>query len=256
MKKMIKRMCLIITITIVLASTTINTFAKENAKVETIIVGNETLYVLSTAYPYAFIVIWEDPEGLDILTYPWTGYNNGLRSDVVYRLALGDRFLVDGVVRNNRGNVFLRLVDGNFVYSGDVAFDFDENGQRMDDYLSNNMGEFYSTFKKMNETGGVMDVKTLDPSSKKIPYKAYYGLENRLTTKTAEELGNELYGYVGSKIGLHKYVLWYADLFNNLLKDIKEGKEFSWDNYVHSYNDAPEDADCIDEGIDYYHRTH
>lgn len=249
MKKMIKRICLILAVTIVVASTPINVVAK--AKTESIIVGDEELIVYSAGYPYAFIVIWEDPEGLDILTYPWTGYNEGLRSDVVYRLAYGERLFVNGVVRNNRGNVFLRLIDGHYVYSGDVAFDFDENGQRMDDYHSNNMGDFYLTFKKMNDTGGVMDVKTLDPSSKKIPYKAYYRLENRLVTKTAEQLGNELYGYVGSKIGIDKVILWSADLFINLC----HGK-FSVGNYLYSYNDDPEDAECIDEGIDYYYRTH
>lgn len=254
MKQMVKKIGIAIAVTIVLISsiTDVTAHASNNrAEVEEIIVGDERLIVCPAAYPYSFIVIWEDPEGLDILTYPWTGYNNGLRSDVAYRLKYGERFQVNGVVRNNRGNVFLRLEDGYYVYSGDVAFDFDENGQRMDDYHCNNMGEFYMTFLKMNQEGGVMDVKTLDPSSKKIPYKAYYGFENRLVTKTAEQLGNELYGYVGSKIGISRIILGSADLLVNMCRG-----NFSVENYLYSYNDDPEDADSIDEGIDYYFRTH
>ena len=217
---------------------------------ELLYVGNEELYLYYTAFQYSFIVIWEDPEGLDILTDPWTGYNNGDYSEVVYRLPKGTRFRVNGVVRNNRGNIFLRLTDGNYVFSGDIAFDFDENGQLLDNYHSEHMGDFYLTFLEMNQTGGVMDVKTLDPSSKQIPYNTYYAAENRLVTKTAEELGNELYGYVGSKIGMPKTILTTADLLDNLLKG-----RFSIHDYLYSYNDSPEDADSIDEGIDYYYRT-
>ena len=255
MKQMIKKICISIAITVVLISSITDVTAHASdinrAEYEEINVGDERLIVCPSAYPYSFIVIWEDPEGLDILTYPWTGYNNGLRSDVAYRLKYGERFQVNGVVRNNRGNVFLRLEDGFYVYSGDVAFDFDENGQRMDDYHCDNMGEFYLTFYKMCQDGGVMDVKTLDPSSKKIPYNAYYRLEHRMVTKTAEQLGNELYGYVGSKIGISKPILGSANLLAQRLKGY-----FNWEEYLYSYNDSPEDADSIDEGIDYYFRTH
>lgn len=250
MMKRIMKMFMMAVITIVVASIGVN-FNVAHAQVEKIVVGNEELVVCSTAYPYTFIVIWEDPEGLDILSYPWTGVNNGIESNVVYRLAYGERFLVNGVVRNNRDNVFLRLEDGNYVYSGDCAFDFDLNGERLDGYHSDNMGEFYLTFLEMNKEGGVMDVKLLDPSSKKIPYMTYYGLENRLVTKTAEQLGNEMYGYVGSKIGINRVILGTADLLANL----SEGK-FSLENYLYSYNDDPEDADSIDEGIEYFYRTH
>lgn len=252
--KRLMRFCLIVVLIMVFGSIGVNNafaYAGEAGKVEKIVVADKELVVCPTAYPYSFIVIWEDPEGLDILSYPWTGTNNGIKSDVVYRLNYGERFLVNGVVRNNRDNVFLRLDDGNYVYSGDCAFDFDRNVERLDDYHANNMGDFYLTFLKMNEDGGVMDIKSLDPSSKKIPYKTYYGLESRMVTKTAEQLGNELYGYVGLKIGINKYMLGSADILANLWK----GK-FSLNNYLYSYNDDPEDADSIDEGIDYYYRTH
>lgn len=210
------------------------------------------LIVYPTAFEYDFIVIWEDSEGLDILSRPWTGINGGRSSSVEYRKQYHEHVRVNGVVRNNRGNVFFRLVDGNYVYSGDVAFDFEANAELLNNYHALNMGDFYYTFYKMNLRGGVMDVITLDPLYERIPYNTYFRSEDRLTTKTAEELGNMMYGYVGLDIGLDKYMLQAADILANVIVNHK----FDFNNYLYSYNDDPEDADSIDEGINYYERTH
>ena len=210
------------------------------------------LIVYPTSFDYDFIVIWEDPEGLDILSYPWTGVNGGRHSEVVYRKQYKDHILVNGVVRNNRGNIFFRLVDGNYVYSGDVAFDFEANAALLNNYHACHMGEFYTTFYNMCEEGGVMDVKLLSPrNGQVVPYNAYFKTDECLKKESAEALGNMMYGYVGLDIGIHESVLKSADIFANVLK-----QGFDFEKYLYSYNDDPEDADWIDEGMAYYYHTH
>ena len=239
----------------------------EKYEEDTIAIGNISdgtntiLYVRPTNFAYDFIVIWEDPEGLDILSHPWTGYNYGIYSKVIYRLAYHEHIRVTGVVRNNRDNIFLRLTDGNYVYSKDVAFDFEKNGQLMADYHANHKGGYYSKFRAMcGEVDGVMNTRKLDPSSKNIPYNVYYKSENRVDIRTAEDIGNMLFGYVARKIGMSSIIAKLGNAYHNITDDDGDNNKgnnnsATINSCLNSWCDDPKDVSCINEGISYYNRN-
>lgn len=161
---------------------------------------------------------------------------------------------IDGLLRNQYGNIWLHISSGGFVYSENTFLVFEvlalQSLQRV-----TALGEKFELFSfyDLVQPGGTRDYKKwLDPSAKHILYNVE--VQQNMYQMTAEEIGNIHYGFLGRAIDIDsKFLLYMGGAVNlktskfilkNIIKNI--------DACINSYCDSEEDVLNVQRGINYY----
>ncbi len=157
---------------------------------------------------------------------------------------------IDGVLRNQYGNVWLHISSGGFVYSENTFLIFESlffsSYQR-----TIALGTKYDLlcFYDLVKPGGTRDYKRwLDPSAKQTLYNIE--IQQNLYQMTAEEIGNIHYGFLGRSIGIDPETLLYAGGIVNIITSKSLIKNIN--ACVDSYCDDENDVINVQRGIDYF----
>lgn len=157
---------------------------------------------------------------------------------------------IDGLLRNQYGNIWLHVSSGGFVYSENTFLIFEAlfitSYQKV-----TALGEKFEllSFYDLVQPGGTGDYKKwLDPSAKHILYNVE--IQQNMYQMTAEEIGNIHYGYLGRAIGIDSETLLRAGGIVNIITSKSLLKNI--DACINSYCDNENDVINVQRGIDYY----
>ena len=136
----------------------------------------------------------------------------------------GTRLYVNGRVRNEKGNLWLRLTDGSFIFVDRTAFDFDATAQQAIDRVRGYNPidpKFYAEMLYCFGKDGEYDLKRDNHLGLNTNYYYFYShgiIQSR--TATGEMLGNYLYGYVCNRIGMtYAEATYYSGVAANKISD-------------------------------------
>lgn len=170
---------------------------------------------------------------------------------------------IDGILRNQYGNIWLRVSGEGYVYVENIYLNFESlvvcSWQRIT-ALGDEAAPLWF-FYEVSPDGPADYKRWLDPSSKGIIYKVK--VADEFYDMTAEELGNINYGYLGKLMGFPDDILLYAggtlnvtgkfgfETFTNTYKALSTAGEIIKECSI-SYCDAEDDAENVKRGIRYY----